>query len=326
MWYSRTGHRWQYNMAHALCIPDNLGYTQSAYNTRCFSMVTMVTRTRLSATVYFFLCRFWRKWLQLDTSISTQKSHKDCITDRRKEVCDLNTKCQFTHTRARARACVHTRAHTHTHSRARTHACTHIHILVRARAHTHTPFIRILEDSTLLGVRHDVRQSDKTIARGPTTVRTLQLSRLFTADLNELRVIWISSKIGRYLTSCPVRLERKSWPRGAAVGTQARMQTGQRGSPARATRRFLLFQKRPQWLKLWPGLCSRHTKAPTPTPRFLKLRLLHKSSICINNGKPTDVSSPPRESSGYCLDLKPIFKYKSNGYCSCQGSGFGVSG
>jgi hypothetical protein len=28
-------------------------------------------------------------------------------------------------------------------------------------------------------------------------------------------------------------------------------------------------------------------KAPTPTPRFLKLRirLLHKSSICINNGK-----------------------------------------
>jgi hypothetical protein len=29
-------------------------------------------------------------------------------------------------------------------------------------------------------------------------------------------------------------------------------------------------------------------KRPTPTPRFLKvrLRLLHKSSICINNGKP----------------------------------------
>jgi hypothetical protein len=37
-----------------------------------------------------------------------------------------------------------------------------------------------------------------------------------------------------------------------------------------------------------PGLWSRYTKAPTPTPRFLKLRLrlLHKSSICINNGKP----------------------------------------
>jgi hypothetical protein len=41
---------------------------------------------------------------------------------------------------------------------------------------------------------------------------------------------------------------------------------------------------------LHPGLWSRYTKAPTPTltPRFLKLRLrlLHKSSICINNGKP----------------------------------------
>jgi hypothetical protein len=36
------------------------------------------------------------------------------------------------------------------------------------------------------------------------------------------------------------------------------------------------------------GLWSQYTKAPTPTPtpRFLKLRLLHKSSICINNGKP----------------------------------------
>jgi hypothetical protein len=48
------------------------------------------------------------------------------------------------------------------------------------------------------------------------------------------------------------------------------------------------------------GVWSRYTKAPTPTPnprflkfptptpRFLKLRLrlLHKSSICINNGKP----------------------------------------
>jgi hypothetical protein len=46
-----------------------------------------------------------------------------------------------------------------------------------------------------------------------------------------------------------------------------------------------------------PGLWSRYTKAPTPTPRVLKLptptpgflklrlRLLHKRSICINNGK-----------------------------------------
>jgi hypothetical protein len=38
-----------------------------------------------------------------------------------------------------------------------------------------------------------------------------------------------------------------------------------------------------------PGLWSRYTKLPTPTPQFLKLRLrlLHKISIRINNGKPT---------------------------------------
>jgi len=23
VWYSRTGHRWQYNVAHALCMPGN---------------------------------------------------------------------------------------------------------------------------------------------------------------------------------------------------------------------------------------------------------------------------------------------------------------
>jgi hypothetical protein len=41
-------------------------------------------------------------------------------------------------------------------------------------------------------------------------------------------------------------------------------------------------------IALKPGLWSRYTKAPTPTPRFLKLRLrpLHKSPICINDGKP----------------------------------------
>jgi hypothetical protein len=34
------------------------------------------------------------------------------------------------------------------------------------------------------------------------------------------------------------------------------------------------------------GLWSRYTKLPTPTPQFLKLRLFHKISIYINNGKP----------------------------------------
>jgi hypothetical protein len=35
------------------------------------------------------------------------------------------------------------------------------------------------------------------------------------------------------------------------------------------------------------GLWIRYTKRPTPTSQFLKLRLLHKSSVCINNGKTT---------------------------------------
>jgi hypothetical protein len=37
-----------------------------------------------------------------------------------------------------------------------------------------------------------------------------------------------------------------------------------------------------------PGLWSWYTQlpTPTPTPQFLKLQLLHKGSICINNGKP----------------------------------------
>jgi hypothetical protein len=35
------------------------------------------------------------------------------------------------------------------------------------------------------------------------------------------------------------------------------------------------------------GLWSWYIKPPTLTPQFLNLRLLHKSSICTNNGKPT---------------------------------------
>jgi hypothetical protein len=35
------------------------------------------------------------------------------------------------------------------------------------------------------------------------------------------------------------------------------------------------------------GLWSRYTKPPTPEFLKLGLRFLHKSSICINNGKPT---------------------------------------
>jgi hypothetical protein len=42
-----------------------------------------------------------------------------------------------------------------------------------------------------------------------------------------------------------------------------------------------------------PGLWSRYMKPPTQTPQFLnlRLRLLHKSSICVNNGKPTTMAN-----------------------------------
>ena len=48
MMYSRTGHRWQYNTAHALCMIDNWGYRHSLriWNTYCFSTAKVVMRTR----------------------------------------------------------------------------------------------------------------------------------------------------------------------------------------------------------------------------------------------------------------------------------------
>jgi hypothetical protein len=50
IWYSPTGHRWQYNTAHALCMLANWGYRHPLRlrNTNCFSTATIVTRTRLS--------------------------------------------------------------------------------------------------------------------------------------------------------------------------------------------------------------------------------------------------------------------------------------
>jgi len=51
---SRTGHRRQYNAAHALCIRSNQGcrHTLRICNIYCFFTATMVTRTRLNVTLY----------------------------------------------------------------------------------------------------------------------------------------------------------------------------------------------------------------------------------------------------------------------------------
>jgi len=46
IWYRRTGHRWQYYMAHALCMVDHQDcrHTLRICNTYSFSTATMVTR------------------------------------------------------------------------------------------------------------------------------------------------------------------------------------------------------------------------------------------------------------------------------------------
>ena len=49
-----ASHRWQYNVAHAHCMLNTLGYkhTLRICNTCCFSTATMVARKRLSVTLY----------------------------------------------------------------------------------------------------------------------------------------------------------------------------------------------------------------------------------------------------------------------------------
>jgi len=53
--YSQTGERCQYNMTHALFMPNNQGknrHTREMFNTYCSTTVTMVTRTCLIVTLY----------------------------------------------------------------------------------------------------------------------------------------------------------------------------------------------------------------------------------------------------------------------------------
>ena len=54
MWYSKIGHRSQYNTAHAHCMLDNQGYRQTfrTCNTDCFSTARCL---RERASIIFFL-------------------------------------------------------------------------------------------------------------------------------------------------------------------------------------------------------------------------------------------------------------------------------
>jgi len=64
LWYSRTGHRWQYNAAHAFCMLHNWVYkhTLRVCNTYRFSTAKMVTLTRLNVTLYvhYLSCYIYR--------------------------------------------------------------------------------------------------------------------------------------------------------------------------------------------------------------------------------------------------------------------------
>jgi hypothetical protein len=53
-YYGHTGHRWQYNKPHVLCMLDIYGYRHTfiVFYSYCFPTSTMVTRTRLNITLY----------------------------------------------------------------------------------------------------------------------------------------------------------------------------------------------------------------------------------------------------------------------------------
>jgi hypothetical protein len=83
IWRSQKGHKWRHNMAHARCMLEKQGYTHARSctrprcwapararahtdicNTYCYSTAAMVSRTRLSVTLYVF-CLFCFFQLQL---------------------------------------------------------------------------------------------------------------------------------------------------------------------------------------------------------------------------------------------------------------------
>jgi hypothetical protein len=60
IWWWQTGHRWQYNTAHALCMLDNKGYrhTLRICNAYCFSTATMVSPTSHVLRYTYIVLRF----------------------------------------------------------------------------------------------------------------------------------------------------------------------------------------------------------------------------------------------------------------------------
>jgi hypothetical protein len=63
--YSLTGHKWQYNMAHAHCILDTQGYKHTLIicNTYCSFTAKMTAGTRLNITLYAHRVLFIIYWI-----------------------------------------------------------------------------------------------------------------------------------------------------------------------------------------------------------------------------------------------------------------------
>ena len=91
--YSRAGHRWQYNTAHAPCMLDNQGYRHTLImcNNYCLSTTKMVTRTCLKFMLYYInslvksymgITHFanWLSWLYV------RRYPQSCLT---------NLKCKY---------------------------------------------------------------------------------------------------------------------------------------------------------------------------------------------------------------------------------------
>jgi hypothetical protein len=79
MWYSRTGHRWQYNTTQKrwdlqICNSSNNIDTLVIFDTYCFSTATVVMRTRPSVTLLYTYIA-WSVLIQITCNISYQMFH-----------------------------------------------------------------------------------------------------------------------------------------------------------------------------------------------------------------------------------------------------------
>ena len=94
--YSRTRHRWQYNVC-ALYAGYLRPQTNTIYNTHCFSTSTMVTRTRLCVTLYVHCLSCFMTVMNFRSSWSTRGflSSRQIARFLRQSLCLVTTNESF---------------------------------------------------------------------------------------------------------------------------------------------------------------------------------------------------------------------------------------